>query len=373
MNTRRLSSVAFASALGTLGIVLACCSGGTDGGGEDFSGGQFVGSDSATGSIQVKVLNADMSVSETSGFGVSVKNSLGGPVSGMKISCDSEKGVAILEPASGVETTSSSGDISGVIGCAAPGSYQLACRLPVGANKRQLIDIKCRGPIPTGFTGFPGAGGGGLGGGSDTSDSGGVGGTDTDGIRISNISFDDASVGFDATATNFSIDTKQKVCTADTGDGTQTPPPTPVVTLEQFFDTILRARVINNTNQAIQFNQMRYTVLNGGSDGSGTGGGDFESDSVSFVGQAVAIDGGGGQGDLSMLAIQAVPGSSVTIGPLTIPLLEKRFVGASANIDTGAGFKTVEITLIGSNDSGDDIQVSASMTLDFAPFDRCSN
>lgn len=362
MNTRRLSSIAFASALGTLGIVLACCTGGTDGGEEDFSGGQFVGSDANTGSLQINVLSTDMSVSQTSGFGVAVKNAQGGPVGGIKVSCDSEKGVAILEPASGGELTDSSGNMSGVIGCAAPGSYQLACRLPVGANKRQLVDIKCRGPIPTGFTGFPGAGGGGLGGGSDTSDSGGVGGTDTDGVRISSMSFDDFAVGFDATATNFSIDTLQAVCTVDEGDGTQTPPPTPVITLEGFFDTILRVRVINNTNQAIQFSQMRYTVLNGGSDGSGSGGADFDSDSVTFVGQAVAVGGGGGTGDLSMLAIQAVPGTST---------LEKRFVGASANIATNAGFKTVQVTLFGENDSGDDIQVSASMTLDFAPFNRC--
>ncbi|MBN8550139.1 MAG: hypothetical protein J0M12_12550 [Deltaproteobacteria bacterium] len=370
MNTRRLSSIAFASALGTLGVALACCSGGTGNNDTDFSGGQFVGSGSATGSITINVLDSDLGVSETSGFGVSVKNAQGGPVAGIKVSCDSEKGVAILEPTTGGEITSSSGDISGVIGCAAPGSYQLACRLPVGANKRQLVDIKCRGPIPTGFTGFPDAAGGGLGGGSDDSDSGGVGGTDTDGIRIANLYFDDFNTGFEATGTNFSIDTQQKICTRDDGDGTQTPPPTPVITLESFFDTVLRAHVINNTNQAIQFTQMRYTVLDGGSGtGNGTDPGNFSSSSVTFVGQATAVEGGGGEGDLSMLAIQAVPGA--TIGPVTV--LEKRFVGASENIDTGAGFMTMQVTLFGTNDIGDDIQVSASMTLDFAPFDRCAN
>ncbi len=364
MNNRKLGSIAFASALGTIGLVLACCTGSTDGGEADFSGGQFVGSDANTGSMALNVLDADMSVADTSGFGVSVRDTQGRPVSGMKVSCDSEAGVAILEPASGSETTSSSGDISGVIGCAAPGSYQLACRLSVGSNKRKLVDVKCRGPIPTGFTGFPGAGGGGLGGGSDTSDSGGVGGTDTDGIRITNAYFDDAGTGGSSSSSNFSIDTKQRVCTTQTGDaGAGTPTPTPVITLEPFFDTVLNVRVVNNTNQAVKFNQMNYTVDS------------TEYGPVSFIGEATAVEGGGGEGELRMLAFQAVTGSQNTTN---IPfddtsLLEKRFVGAGSNVTVGTGFKSVRITLTGTNDSGDTVNISASVTLNFAPFNRCAS
>lgn len=365
MNTRRLSSIAFASALGTLGVVLACCSGGTDGGEADFSGGQFVGSDAATGSLALKVLSSDMSVSETSGFGVTVLNSRGQGVSGIKVSCDSEAGVAILEPASGSETTDSTGGVSGVIGCAAPGSYQLACRLPVGSNKRQLIDVKCRGPIPTGFTGFPGAGGGGLGGGSDTSDSGGVGGT-TDGVRLTALSFADDGSAPNADAVNFSIDTNQRVCTL-TQDTTTTPTPTPVITVENFFDTVLTVKVVNNTNQAIQFTSMSYRVLSAGA--LANSGSNFQSDTVSFVGEANAVEGGGGEGTLTMLAFQAVAGT--TAAPNGGLLLEKRFVGASTNIPSDFGFKSVEVTIRGTNDLGDAVVVTGTLTLDFAPFNRC--
>lgn len=356
MKTRRLGSIAFATALGTLGLVLACCTGSTDGGEQDFSGGQFVGSDANTGSMLLTVVDNDMSVSETSGFGIAVRDVQGRPVSGIKVSCDSEAGVAILEPTSGSETSDSGGNVSGVIGCAAPGSYQLACRLSVGTNKRQLVDVKCRGPVPTGFTGFPGAAGGTLGGGSDTSDSGGVGGSDTDGVRLTRLVFNDAGSG-DIDSINFAIDTDQDLCTleqpaVDPG----TPTPTPRTVFEPFFDTSLLVRVINNTNQAIQFSSMSYRVLNAGS--LANNGSDFVSDTVSFIGESNAVEGGGGSGDFAMLVFNASGG-------------QKFLVGSSTAIPSSLGFKTVEVTLTGTNDLGDTITVSGSITLDFANFDRC--
>ena len=362
MNNKKLSSIVFATALGSLAIALACCSGGTDGGTaaeEDFSDGQFVGSDGSTGTITVNVLDRDMSVGETSGFGVAVKNSAGNGVGGMKVFCDSEQGVAILEPTSGHETTNSHGDISGVIGCAAPGSYQFACRLPVGVNKRQLVDIVCRGPVPDGFTGFPNAAGGGLGGGSDTSDSGGIGGSDTDGVRTTTLLFVDDGSNADIGSSNFSIDVSQGICTAESGSvGAGTPTPTPVITVEPFFDTVLKVRVVNNTNQTVRFSSMKYTVVSAGV--LANSGSDFVSDTVSFIGEANAIEGGGGEGTFTMLAINATSGA-------------KRFVGSSTDIPSNYGFKTVRVTVIGTNDNGDDIQATASQTLDFSDFNRCTN
>lgn len=354
MKNRRLSSIAFASALGTLGVVLACCTGGTDGSGdEDFSGGQFVGSDSTTGRMVVNVLDTDMSVSDTSGFGVAVTNSLGQPVSGIKVSCDSEEGIAILEPTNGGEITDGAGNISGVIGCAAPGSYQFACRLPVGTNKRQLVTVICRGPVPTGFTGFEGAAGGGLGGGTDDSDSGGVGGSDS-AVRITNLGFADDGSAPSADLVNFAIDVSQGICDPEqVGAGT----PTPIPDAEPFFDTTLGVKVINNGNQTVRFSSMTYRVVDiGGS--IANNGSDFVSDSIAILGEAGAIAGGGGEGELIMLAFNATGGG-------------KQFFGSSTDIPSSTGFKEVRVTLNGTNDSGENIQATASITLDFGNFDRC--
>jgi hypothetical protein len=146
---------------------LCACSGGgdTDGGsGADqlYLGDQYVADDSA-GTISLSVDSTSIPVAGTSNFSVAVRDAQGAPVPGLKIACDSEAGVAVIEPATGLEITSSSGSISGVIGCELPGSFQFACRLPIGANKRKMVTIKCTGTVPAGFSGFAGAGGGGLG------------------------------------------------------------------------------------------------------------------------------------------------------------------------------------------------------------------
>ena len=99
----------------------------------------------------------------------------------------------------------------------------------------------------------------------------------------------------------------------------------------------------------------------------------FTSDPVAFIGEATAVEGGGGEGELRMLAFQAVTGTqSTTSVPFDdTSLLEKRFVGAGSNVDVDAGFQAVAITLTGTNDSGDTVNVSASVTLNFAQFSRC--
>ncbi len=139
------------------------CGGNTHGGEEEFGSSDFPSGTDATGKVEVRVNDDDMNVGDRSGFHVFVYDGNGAPVQNIQVLCDSELGVAILEPTTGREMTGQFGDISGVIGCASPGSYQFGCRLPLGGNKRQFVTIKCRG---TGNAPFPGAAGGGIGGGS---------------------------------------------------------------------------------------------------------------------------------------------------------------------------------------------------------------
>ena len=105
-------STVFVAALGSVALALACCSGGTDG--ENAGGASnedFVSNDSTTGKIVVNVLDKDMSVADTSGFGIKVTDAQGRGVPNIRIACDSEEGVAILEPQSGTELTNSNGDM----------------------------------------------------------------------------------------------------------------------------------------------------------------------------------------------------------------------------------------------------------------------
>lgn len=154
----------------------AGCMGGqgsTDGGSGDdhgMSDDTFVSDDDTTGTIRVGVEDSTMEVGNTSTFTVRVANAQQQPVANINVACDSEEGVAILEPQRGFELTNSDGVMSGVIGCAAPGSFQLVCRLAVGANRRAFVSVRCTGDVPSGFGGFPGAAGGGLGGGSQTTE-----------------------------------------------------------------------------------------------------------------------------------------------------------------------------------------------------------
>lgn len=360
MKNNTVRTLTFGAALVGIGVALACCSGGTDGDtAGDSAVNDFVGGAGTSGDIKLSVNDTDFSVSETVGFGVKVTDAQGNGVQGIKVSCDSETGVSILEPTTGSEITDAGGNISGVIGCKAPGSYQFACRLPVGANMRRFVDIKCRGPIPDGFTGWDNAAGGGLGGGSDTSGSGGVGGTDTDGVRISQMVFiDDGSVGSEPSTVSFSIDVIQGICTSTEGDTppTPTPTPTPVITLEPFFDTVGIMKVNNNTNQTVFCNTASFKVADAGvAANSGT---DFVSGTLSVLGEADAVEGGGGSGTFRVLVFDVVDGA-------------KRFFGSTTDLPDNYGFKSVTMTLNCVNDLGSDIELTATQTLSFDNFNRC--
>ena len=324
------------------------CNGSTDGGSagtEDFSGSQFVATDDQTGSISVEVNSDLMQVSETSGFNVQVRDAAGAPVVNIPISCDSEEGVAILEPTTGRESTDSDGHISGVIGCEAPGSYLFGCRLPLGANKRKFVTIRCSGPVPAGFSGFPGSSGGSLGGGTPNNGDGGPGGTGTGGLSAATVelltvvSSDAASTGLDTTA---------GLCGQD-DPATATDERTP----EPFTDDLVRITINNNSNQTVRFGSYTYSV-----DNANASGGQFNSGPIS-----IDLDKGGiasgDSGSFTVLFVDANNGG-------------KRFQGATGNISF-AGFRNVTFRIVGQNDLGEEVTVTARIAISFDNFNNCGS
>ena len=345
MLTKKFKLLIAVSLTAALGLI-SCSGGDTDGGkagDQDFHGTEFIPTEDNSGSIELEVKQEDLSVAETSGFFVHVKDSAGADVPDVTIACDSEKGVAIVEPTTGKEITDSGGRISGIIGCAAPGSYLFGCRAPVGANIRKFVTIRCSGPVPTGFDGFSGSAGGGLGtGGSDVDDDAGPGGTNTDGVRLSVITVNDTGA---VDTTGSQIDVIQGTC----GSGTS-------ITAETFGDTFIDMTVINNTNSDVRFTSFKYTIPGVGTSGS-----------ISFIGESTA-SADGGQAQLSALVFSAV-GTSSTSDKYIIKS------GGSSNIaiPSTTAVKNVKFTLFGTTSAGESIQVTASTALSFGNYNHCGS
>ncbi len=230
------------SVLGALG-----CQGNTDGGSAaspDYQDGVYIGDESSTGAIRVQLNESRLAVGETAGFKVYVTDAAGQPIPDTRVICDTERGVAIIEPTSGYELTNSEGVMSGVIGCAAPGSYQMVCRLSVGANLRQFVSVGCVGDVPSGFTGFPGAGGGGLGGGSQSTNDGD--------IQITDAGFEDqGDFTLTTVPTDASIDIAQE---ADCDISTAT------LDTEPFYDTYAVLNVHNNLEEQVSLVYLKCSV-----------------------------------------------------------------------------------------------------------------
>lgn len=146
-------------------VFVACKQGDTDGGGNDTTPGVQYVSDGAAGARLTLELEDDLVVAGTANFLVLATDPDGAPIPFLKITCDTERGIAILEPSTGFEHTSTRGGMSGVLGGDAPGSYLIECRGPNGTNLLVRKTLRVAGDIPPGFTGFAGAAGGGLGGG----------------------------------------------------------------------------------------------------------------------------------------------------------------------------------------------------------------
>ncbi len=153
-------------------VLGGCDTGDTDGGeGNDTSGlgTQFVSDGGSGGTLKITPNKTTINVGEIVGYKVVALDPRGAPLAFVRIFCESEKGIAILEPSSGgvaFESTGPDGLMSGKIGGVTPGSFIMECRGPEGFNLVDRIGLKVVGEIPEGFDGFPGAAGGNLGGGN---------------------------------------------------------------------------------------------------------------------------------------------------------------------------------------------------------------
>lgn len=347
-NLRRSVISGLVSTLALMALVFTVgCSGNTNGGDQnDPHLGDDVFTSDDVGSISVKVSNESFPVSETTTFSAEVRDGSGAPVENIRVSCDSESGVAIIEPSQGFFTTNTYGNASGVIGCKAPGSFLFGCRLPVGANKREFVQIKCTGAVPQGFDGFPGAAGGGLGGGVVVGDDGTPGGTGVDGVTIEAITF--------VTGTNSdttSIDTTQANCETD---------PAEVPVCEPFFDDYVQFTFRNRTNQTFILTKYNYTIPN--ADGLGTS---FTSKSISLNSQILLNDGGVAQPQV-LFTESRTPAGAGTCG------LRKRFLDSSTVIPSDLGVRNISFRVTATNENGDSVILRFTGSASFDNFDYCS-
>jgi hypothetical protein len=323
--------------------LLVGCNGDTDGGkasGSGFRDDVFVSDETTTGSITLQVVEPEIQIGETSGFFVFVKNADGQPVRATNVVCDSEEGVAIIEPTQGNEITNDQGEISGRIGCERPGSFQLACRLSTGANKRDLVDIKCRGEVPADFQGFPGAAGGGLG--------GGVAVTNDGQVRITSISVQEEELSSD-TRFDASVDVVQQTCE----DGETTEP-------EPFFDTYVAIRIENNLREKVRLSYVEYSVPNANRRGA-----TFNSQRLGVTSFASStLDANGDVQTLVLPVFKAFGGG-------------KYFGNAPGSGETGLeiasnlGLKTITFTVVGQTSSGKSVSISGDVTVSFSNFNNC--
>lgn len=331
---RKFSSAAAFGAgfLGALAISLytaGCSSGNTSGGDQSFEGTEFVADGDSSGRISLEISNDRLQVGTTTSFHVYVRDSENQPVPNIRVTCATEVGVALIEPTTSSELTDGGGHMSGVFGCAAPGSFQVACRLPGGANFRQFGRIVCEGVAPAGFDGFAGAPQGGLG-------SGGVADPDDGNIRIT------SAILADGADTSSSVDVIQGDCDED---------PT-VFEAEPFFDTQIRFRVVNTTDNAVTITSLSYRVPAASGDGTAA----FQSSPLALLGnREVPAE---GSSDLVTLFANASGG-------------EKYFTGASTAIPSSLGFRSITITVRGVNDLGEEFVVTGSTVGSFGNFNAC--
>jgi hypothetical protein len=336
----RKSLVTIALAAASVGL-LAGCSGDTGGGSaadETFEDSAFVSTEGSVGALTLSVRSSRVSTSSSTGFTVSVTDVDGAPVGQIRVSCDTERGLALIEPNTGTELTDSFGTMSGVVGCEAPGSFQIGCRLPVGGNKRRFATIVCEGNVPAGFAGFPGAGGGGLFGGVAVPENGAPGGTGVDGIIARSVTFDDGGQ-----SNTLSLDTTFN--TNCDGDPTTVDP-------EPFTDSIVKFNVQNDLNQNITLTSYSFSVPQA----FGTGTGTATSSTIAFSGPIVIN--AGSDADMLGLFLRATGAGKFYPGVATaIPDL---------------GFRNITFRINGSNDAGEGFTLVIRSGASIGGFDRCS-
>ena len=300
-------------AIAGVGIV-ACNQGDTDGSGANTTpGGQYVSDGSAGGKIEFTFTN-DLVVAGTAEFLVLVTDPNGAPIPFLNITCDTERGLAILEPTTGTEHTSQRGGMSGVIGGNSTGSFLLECRGPNGTQLIAKKVIKVTGEAPTGFVGFTGAAGGGLG--------GGVVGTPTPGPTPTSFPVDSQQVNFNDILFSSIAGSGNQVATIDLTQIGDCDGDVMTVDPEPFSEDGYGLNITNNRGVPIQIESATYSI-------SGV--------VTSFT-------------QFTQIIIAPNSTQSNLAGPFTFVNTAKRFSGT--NIAVPNGTFNVTFTITGSNIDG---------------------
>lgn len=248
---RSLRIVAMAGMIAGLALAGGCDQGNTEGGSDADGLGPQPVSDGGFGASLTITLDGGGEVIPTAGrvgFFVQALDPTGQPLAFRRVFCESEAGIAIIEPSSGgvaFEHTNDAGVMSGVLGGVTPGSFLLECRLEEGFNLVARRTLKVRGEVPSGFDGFPGAAGGNLGGGVI------IDNPDGDAQLVS-VTFSGAGLG--AGDANGPIDiTRDNDC--DNDPDTNDPEP---FTFDEYVLTIQ-----NRTEEVITVQSVTFTVDDG--------------------------------------------------------------------------------------------------------------
>lgn len=229
---------------------------GDTGGGSAVEDGAGLGtnyvSDGGAGATLTIDVKGDLAVANTVGFSVVLTDPRGAPLSYVRVFCETEHGIAILEPSKGgyaFEHTDASGQMSGLLGGVSAGSYVIECRAPLEYNVIGRETIVITGTPPEGFTGFPGAAGGNLGGGRIT-----VPDVDSGGVRITSITYQDVVAGGGGVEDTLYIDTYYTTDCDPTEAGNQGEP---------FVVNTYKLQIANETQETVYVNEVNVEIGDG--------------------------------------------------------------------------------------------------------------
>lgn len=331
-----------------LPLLSGCNSGDTDGGSANDNAGQGIipvsnGGFGATLTIELDDGTNEIAVGDKKGFHVTALDPLGQPLTRRRVFCESEKGIAIIEPSSGgvaFEHTNLEGKLSGVLGGAQPGSYLLECRLEEGFNLVARKSFKITGEVPIGFAGFPGAAGGNLGGGT-LADNPNQAEISADQVLYSTLS----SGGFVSAA---KIDLgKNLLCRAPNGTATAAEP---------FGPDDYQVTFTNPTPFAADVTEIEFTVQDGRSGVT----------SVQSVGLTVKSG-----STAQIIGHFTEPSGSASNPGAEVLLGLKEFAGTTFR--PLAGSYEVDFTVKGTTEDGEDFSVDVPSFVQFSDFNNCAS
>jgi len=324
--------------LAFLSLVVAC--GGDKTGSTTDNGVTYV-SDGASGSklvIELEDGGIEIPVAARVNFKVTATDPQGAPLVNIRLFCESEHGIAILEPSkAGVafEHTGSVGAMSGVLGGLSPGSFLLECRGPQGFNLVTRKSFKVVGEIPQGFTGWPGAAGGNLGGGVFTDPL-------PEQVVLTQVTY--ITTGGDSDSRSGFID-NDLIIDCDTS--------TPKLDVEPFGPDQYSIKIENNFDQRISISSVEYVI-------------DLR------VGTVSALRETGGlviEGNSSVDLTGVFTDTDNDIEAIN-PLFDKFFVGSTT--PTPSGTFNMVFTVRGETVTGESFEETISSTVVIGPFNYCS-